>query len=339
MTGLIIGDGMHPNDIEKMRQAFNKNLPLESLVAMFPSEWQEVDQLLNSVLSTDDPNNVSSFMVKTKQSMTYWQEHLRTGNGQSAALAQALPPLIRGRMTFAAMSDRLHGMLAAQDRSARPGLSRYNQFLADKVLRFGMVRSVPASAFWLRLCWRLVTQKGTLISQLKRAGTYCVFTDEFITGLAALMGAKPIIEIGAGDGTLGRFLEKRGVNITSTDDQSWGHQIKFGKNVAKLSAKAALDHYQPTQVLCSWPPPNNTFEGAVFATNSVATYVVIGSRHSFATSNREAYLEAKKCFDIEESPDLARCLFPPELDSEVLIFRRRASLDLHSTARDQMDVV
>jgi len=328
---------MYSNEIEKMRQAFNTNLPLESLVAMFPSEWQEVDQLLNAVLSTNDPNKVSMFMTKTKQSMTYWQEHLRSGNGQSAALEKSLPPLIRGRMTFAAMSDRLHGMLAAQDRKAQPGLSRYNQFLADKVLRFGKVKSFPSSALWWRLCWRLVTQKGTLISMLKRGGTYCVFTDEFTRRLAALLGAMPVIEIGAGDGTLGRFLEIRGINITCTDDLSWGHQIQFGKNVTKLSAKAALDHYQPTQVLCSWPPPNNAFESAVFATASVKTYVVIGSRHRFATSNREAYLQAKEQFDVVEAPGLARYLFPPELDSEVLIFRRRESLDPRSAASGHND--
>jgi PAS domain S-box-containing protein len=33
---------------------------------------------------------------------------------------------------------------------------------------------------------------------------------------------------------------------------------------------------------CSWPPPGNTFEKAVFETPSVERYVVIGSRHRFA---------------------------------------------------------
>jgi hypothetical protein len=77
-------------------------------------------------------------------------------------------------------------------------------------------------------------------------------------------------------------------------------------------------------VICSWPPAGNDFEREVFRTATVALYVVVGSRHRFATGNWAAYEEQAE-FDFAEDPELGRLVLPPELDAAVYVFRRRAT--------------
>ena len=76
-------------------------------------------------------------------------------------------------------------------------------------------------------------------------------------------------------------------------------------------------------MICSWPPAGNGFERTVFDTPSVQLYVVIGSRHRFATGGWDAY-ESQTAFELGEERDLSRLVLPPELDAAVYVFRRRA---------------
>jgi hypothetical protein len=127
-----------------------------------------------------------------------------------------------------------------------------------------------------------------------------------------------------GDGTLSRFLADVGVHITATDDYSWKHAIDYPKTVKRLDAKEALDQYQPWAVISSWPPPSNRFERYVFSAKSVELYLVIGSRYHFASGNWEAYKSQDK-FELSHDVRLSTCVLPPELESDVLIFRRKLS--------------
>ena len=158
---------------------------------------------------------------------------------------------------------------------------------------------------------------------VQERGIYCFCSRELVAALARLLGPLPCVELAAGDGTLSRFLRAAGVEITATDDQSWGHRVTYPADVVKLEARRALAELSPRAVICSWPPPGNAFERRVFTTPSVELYVVIGSRHRFATGDRASY-DRQDRFTGGPEEALSRLVLPPEIDPAVLVFRRRA---------------
>ena len=127
-------------------------------------------------------------------------------------------------------------------------------------------------------------------------GIYCFYSSRLIKELAALIDNKLCLEIGAGDGTLSRLFNEDGIRIIATDDYSWGHTISYPDTVERIDAREALKKYQPQVAISSWPPPNNNYERQVFSTESIGLYIVIGSRHKFASGNWETYY-AQKHFD------------------------------------------
>ncbi len=129
-------------------------------------------------------------------------------------------------------------------------------------------------------------------------------------------------EIGAGDGTLTRFLADEGIQIYATDDHSWAHSIEYPASVEKLGAKQALAKYQPQAVICSWPPPGNAFEQKVFSTRSVEIYIMIGSRYRFAGGNWDSYATQDR-YEWSVDRKLSSLVIPPELESAVLVFRKK----------------
>jgi hypothetical protein len=152
-------------------------------------------------------------------------------------------------------------------------------------------------------------------------GIYCFYSKPLIRELAHLIGDRPALEIAAGDGTLSRFLAAAGVPITATDDHSWTHSIEFPEAVVRQDARSALRARKPQVVVCSWPPPGNSFEREVFKTHSVELYVLIASRHEFAAGNFVDY-ERQSEFTFAEDPELSRLVLPPELEAAVYVFER-----------------
>jgi hypothetical protein len=59
----------------------------------------------------------------------------------------------------------------------------------------------------------------------------------------------------------------------------------------------------------------------VFATASVELYVVVGSKHEYASGDWTAYRRQRE-FALTEDPTLSRLVLPPELGSAVHVFRR-----------------
>lgn len=137
-----------------------------------------------------------------------------------------------------------------------------------------------------------------------------------------MIGNRSCLEIAAGDGTLSRFLGEEGVNIIATDDHSWTHAIDYPDDVKNMGAKQALQQYQPQVVVCSWPPPGNNFERQIFSTKTVELYLVIGSRYKFASGNWQDYA-SQGAFDYVIDPKLSGLVIPPELESAVLVFRKK----------------
>jgi hypothetical protein len=115
---------------------------------------------------------------------------------------------------------------------------------------------------------------------------------------------------------------EKGLNICATDNHSWRHAIEYPQTVERLGARQALAKYEPQAAICSWPPPGNAFEQRVFSARSVELYIVIGSRHGFAGGDWDSYA-AQDRFEWAIDDNLSSLVIPPELDSAVLVFRRK----------------
>jgi hypothetical protein len=168
--------------------------------------------------------------------------------------------------------------------------------------------------------WPLLWQRRFLMPLVGPRGIYCFYSKPLIRRLAEMIGDRPALEIAAGDGTLARFLADAGVAITPTDDHSW-RDVSFPADVVREDAREAVRTRRPAVVVCSWPPAGNDFEHEVFRTASVELYVVIGSKHRFATGAWDAY-EQQTEFEFAEDAALSRLVLPPELDAAVYVFRR-----------------
>jgi hypothetical protein len=182
------------------------------------------------------------------------------------------------------------------------------------------VRKAPSYLIF-NILWRVISNKAGLIALLQKRGIYCVYSKDFAKKLAKKFSGKIFLEIGAGDGTLSLLLEKYGASIQSCDNQSWEHKIQYPDWIEKIDGVKALKKYNPQVVICSWPPPDNPFELAIFLHPSVEYYIVIGSIHEFSTGNRRVYANAInygfKLMDL----DYSKYLLPVETQQQVLIFK------------------
>jgi hypothetical protein len=153
-------------------------------------------------------------------------------------------------------------------------------------------------------------------------GIFCFYSRPLIKALATMIAGRSCLEIGAGDGTLARFLKEQGVQLTASDNHGWEKSVTYPEWVLKLDAREALAKFAPEVVICSWPPAQNDFECDVFNTSSVQLYIVIGSRHQFAFGNWKEYTR-QTAFGLEEDKALSALVLPPELESVVYVFRRK----------------
>jgi len=130
----------------------------------------------------------------------------------------------------------------------------------------------------------------------KKRPIYELFTQEYIQELAGYIekeigtlgvevgGEVRILEVGAGAGTLSRFLRaelenrKQNIQVIATDDGSWekGQQVVLGEDVERLGHKDALVTYKPHIVLCSWMAPEADLSADFRAQESVKQYILIG---------------------------------------------------------------
>ena len=214
------------------------------------------------------------------------------------------------------------------DRSLKQGDNEVTQSSFDKML-CNFLFYVPygqhqaPSSLAVKALWPLVRNKIAAVATAKKLGFYCLYTDRFIKLVKTLSRDQKVLEIAAGSGVLSLLLQKAGVECRATDDLSWGHAVRFGRHVEDLDAAKAIKTYVPKVVLCSWPPPENTFEKSVFLSPSVETYIVVGSKHHFASGARADYLNQKN-FTMEVVPGVDRLLAPPGLGGEVLVFTRKS---------------
>jgi hypothetical protein len=213
----------------------------------------------------------------------------------------------------------------AAETGVKKGKLRFNLlngYIAQKLLFSKGLERKPVSLFWFKLLWPLVWQKKRLMPLVQSRGIYCFYSRALIKSMTAMIASRSCLEIGAGDGTLTRFLRNQGVQLIATDNCGWNNIIDYPEYVLKLDAREALATYAPEVVICSWPPSQNDFERYVFNTPSVQLYIVIGSSHQFAFGNWKDYKQ-QSVFDLEQDKKLGALVIPPELGAAVYVFRRK----------------
>jgi hypothetical protein len=304
---------MKTNDPAKVLAWLQGKPSQDALRTAFPAEWDVVEQQLAQAISEHDPSRLHRMLNPEST-------HNKSTLSRSDK-TQLLQALIRQQMAARAI-ERYSLAVATGQLHGKVRFNLFNGLLAQKLLFKRAFIRKPVSLFWFRLCWPLVWQKRFLMPLVERKGIYCFYSRSLINQLRHLIAGRDCLEIGAGDGTLSRFLSQVGVNITATDDGSWAHRIHYPESVVRMDASQALGHYAPKVVICSWPPAQNSFEREVFRTSSVELYIVIVSQHRFASGNWDDY-SGQKTFEMTPAPALSRLLLPPELGCQVLLFRRK----------------
>lgn len=291
-------------------------------MARFPREWEAAGARLVAALQTGRAESVDRLVGEVVAQATVWRERLRASGGNPRVAEAARPHLARERMLRLAV-ERAALASAAGRQGGRVRFGLWSGALVQKLLFARGLERKPVSLRAFRLLWPLVRQKRILMPLVQPRGIYCFYSRDLVRALAELIGDRPCLEIAAGDGTLARFLRAEGVDVTPTDDQSWAHAVNYPSDVLRVEARAALARHRPRAVICSWPPPGNAFERHVFRQPQVEIYVVIASRHRFASGDFAGY-EAQRQFAWERDRALSALVLPPELDAAVYVFRRHA---------------
>jgi len=296
----------------------NTRPPLDALCARYPAEWAAVQHDIAAIVERGAAQELKSYLARLSASATAAQR------GRKGSADAALSQLVRSRMAHESVEKLCLDMLAA-DAGVTKGKLRFNLFngyVAQKLLFSRELERKPVSLPWFRLFWPLVWQKKRLMPLVQPKGIYCFYSHDLIEALARLISSRRCLEIGAGDGTLARFLQDQGVRLTATDNHAWSHAVEYPQWVQKLDAGAALAAHAPEVVICSWPPSQNDFERKVFDAPSVQLYIVIGSRHRIATGNWKDYAR-QSAFDFQDDKKLAALVLPPELGAAVYLFQRK----------------
>jgi hypothetical protein len=270
------------------------------------------------VASKKGPAALSALVASSQQAAAPWRKKLQQSHGNPQVASAALPTLVASRMVQLAVERMLQSAATGvEEGTVRLGL--FSGLLIQRLLFSEGLTRKPVSLAAFRALWPLVVDRRKLMALVQPKGVYCFYSAELVTRLAGLVGARSCLEVAAGDGTLSRFLGDAGVQVRATDDHSWAHAVTFPEAVERLDATSALAKYAPQVVLCSFPPPGNTFERRVLADPGVALYVVVTTRHRFAAGDWAAY-EASARLKPRLDEGLSRLVLPPELDPAVLVF-------------------
>jgi 2-polyprenyl-3-methyl-5-hydroxy-6-metoxy-1,4-benzoquinol methylase len=297
------------------------NPAMDELCAKFPQEWAAVQHDISAIVERGVAEELKAYLERISKPPV----KAAAGNQQQHRTA-ALSQFVRSRMAHESVKKLCLSVLAA-DTGVTHGKLRFNLFngfIAQRLLFATALERKPVSMFWFRLLWPLVWQRKRLMPLVQPKGIFCFYSQALIEALAAMIAGRSCLEIGAGDGTLARFLKEQGVQLTATDNRGWEKSVAYPDWVLKLGAREALVKYAPEVVICSWPPAQNDFERAVFDTPSVQLYIVIGSRHQFAFGNWKDYT-GQSAFVLEEDKALSAQVLPPELEPVVYVFRRKQS--------------
>jgi len=312
---------MAAKDHAAQRQWLRANPSLAELKARYPGEWRTVSDELGEIFANAKPEALQAYLAALAAPVSAPAGRGGRQPSRQDLEAAALTKMVRHRMAHLALKGYVLSA-AAGGKSGKIRFNWFNGFVAQKLLFAHDLVRKPVSPFWFRLFWPLLWQRARLMPLVEAKGIYCFYSKSLVESLARLIGDRDCLEIAAGDGTLSRFLADAGVRVVASDDHSWRQAVTYPETVLKLDAAQALKRFRPKVVLCSWPPAGNGFERLVLADPGVELYIVIGSRHDFATGNWADY-RAQTAFDLEQDSPLGQGVLPPELAGTVHLFRRR----------------
>lgn len=308
---------MNPKNPKQAWRWLQTKPPLSELREAFPELWSQVEQELSKSIESRDQTRLHQLLHPAEPQASGKPLDARRGVPPSNLLAST----IKQRMAALALREfSLSSVTKAKGGKLRFNL--FNGWLAQKLFFKQGFERKPVSLLSFKCLWPLIWQKHYLMPLVEKKGIYCFYSGRLIDELADIIDGRSCLEIAAGDGTLSRFLQARGVHIVATDDHSWANRIDFPATVVRMDAQSALRQYQPRVVLCSWPPAGNAFERRIFQTSSVELYIVIGSELRFATGNWDDY-RTQTSFSLEHDRRLSRWVLPPELGTAVFVFKRR----------------
>ncbi len=293
---------------------------LSELKVLFPEAWEAVSRELHLLAELPDPARAAATLTEAHRE---WQE-IRPrclslkAHFNSRLAAQCGLCLIRKL----ALEQYCH-FLQLETVKAGGGVGLRDRLLFRLLILPLALRRRALPYRLHRFAWLLLQNRPAVSAMLLRSGCYLIAPKELINGLAALIGDRPTLEIGAGRGILAACLRHAGVNITAVDDFSWADRLPIGRDVQRLDGGEALSRYQPQVVICCWPPPGNSFERKILASPRVQDYIVIASRHRHASGDHQAYAGAKGFRCVQATGMLAAMLLPSETESLLYVFSRR----------------
>jgi len=280
----------------------------------FPEEWARVEARIGALVRSGDHEALRAYLTRAAQTPPQ-------RNGYARPHQEVVAEAVRQQMTLEAIRQAaLRTETGVTGTKLRLGLVS-GRVMQRLFFETGLRRkAVSWNAF--RLIWPLIPHRRRLMALVRPRGIYCFYARPLITALAELVGERPCLEIAAGDGTLARLLSESGVQIIATDDHSWDSHIDYSDAVVKETAAKSLRTRRPNVVLCSYPPPDNTFERLVFATPSVDTYIVVTTSDEANAGDWAAYRN-QPTFTMTEDRSLGRLVLPH--GGRVLVFHRDAA--------------
>ncbi len=137
-------------------------------------------------------------------------------------------------------------------------------------------KPLPCFARW-RERFVAAEQRFGWLDECDDAGLFLAVSRELVDALSAalrqLAGNSPVLEVCAGSGELACQLTASGTRVQATDTEP-----PKDAEVPRMSARAALRHFQPTVVLGVFVPLDAGVDEAVMACPSVMHYVVLNAR-------------------------------------------------------------
>lgn len=291
------------------------------LADKYPKLKEMVIEDISKTSKESSFENIVALIDSYKRKASHAIAKIQKSEGKRITLNRYLPEIIKARIAIYII-EQLNMMAKSGKPSEKIRLNLWDGFILQKILFKKDLERKPASLFYFKLFWPFITNKKILMPLVNKKGIYCFYSKVFIRKLATIIGDSKCVEIGAGDGTLTRFLNDIGIACKATDDYSWKHYIHYPDFVENMDAKMALKKYKPETVICSWAPPGNAFERFVFEMDSVKTYIVIGTKNPLFSGNHVTYENQKK-FNMEYDYRLSTKVLPQSKDNMVYIFKRK----------------
>ncbi|AIQ11005.1 V-type ATP synthase subunit E family protein [Paenibacillus durus] len=307
------------NDMAK-KILVNK-ISVEVLLTEYPEYREEVLQEINALKNSKKSNLIKAIIDKYTVSARIAGNKIYKSGLNEKTIEVFLPDIIKARFAIYLL-EQLNLAVSSNSPTFNVRFNFWDGTILQKLLFKKGLERKPVSISLFRFFWRFIINKKMLMPLVNKHGIYCFYSKDLIKELSILIRENNCLEIGAGDGTLTKFLNEHNNNCKATDDYSWEHYITYPDFVEKADAKTALNKYNPKVVICSWPVPKNSYEKHVFKTNSVELYIVIGTKSATYTGDFDSYYNADK-FSMEINERLSSLVLPPSDENAVYIFKRK----------------